>query len=251
MDKCEECCNRFRCLTDTTEKKIAEVTKNELVNDLVYLPHKDMNKMSYVLYIVIGEEQYPVFSITELTRCIPYKYLGGRYYCSIDYLFYELYNQMFNEDTDLHAFDVSCLIRYLYYIQQRYYKKKEISELDKSPFQRFVKKCRGPYYDVVREEFYTRWVDRAAKQSQTTDILPQGDVVNITGVRGRKVRVYPRDLIEPEECRGLEQNDCVYPCNWLDDLNKCSGIPFAGYQPAQQKPIKVTNQGIVNLNPKK
>nr|QBK87786.1 MAG: uncharacterized protein LCMAC202_01220 [Marseillevirus LCMAC202] len=190
------------------EKQIKKVIQNTLVNDLVYLPYKDMNKMSYVLYMVIGEEQYPLFSITELTRCIPYKYLGGRYYCSIDYLFYELYNQMFNEDTDLHAFDVSCLIRYLYYTQQRYYKKKRISELDKSPFQRFVTKCRGPYYDVVREEFYSRWVNRAEQLSRTTDILPLGDTVQITGATGRKIRVYPQDLIEPEECRGLEKNDC-------------------------------------------
>nr|QBK87307.1 MAG: uncharacterized protein LCMAC201_02170 [Marseillevirus LCMAC201] len=233
------------------EKQIKKITMNELINDVVYLPYKDMNKLSYILYMVIDENMYPVFSITELTRCIPYKYFGGRYYCSIDYLFYELYNQMFNEDTDLHSFDVSCLIRYLYYIQQRYYSTKNISELDKSPFQRFVIKCRGPYYDTIREEFYSRWVNRAEKQTLTTDILPQKDTIRITGVKGRKIRVYPRDLIEPEECRGLEENECGYPCNWVTDLNKCSGIPFTGYQPGQPTPVKIVQQAIVNLNPKK
>ena len=228
------------------EKEISKITNKKLVRDIFYQPYKDMNRLSFVLYLNSNDELLPIFVITELTRCIPYKYLGNRYYCSIDYLFYELYNQMFS-DIHLYTADVSCLIRYLYYIQQRYYKQHKITELDKSPLQRFVTKCRGPYVDVVREEFYSRWVDRARTQTETVDILPEADSVTLKGVASRKIRVYPPDYIDPEECRDLPKDTCVYPCNWVDELQKCSGIPVTGYQPGKPEAIRVTDQKVINL----
>ncbi len=233
------------------QEEISQVTNKKLISDLFYQPHKDINKLSYVLFMEIGKEKVPIFSITELTRCVPYKYLGGRYYCSIDYLFYELYHQMLNEDTNLHAFDVSCLIRYLYYTQQRYYRKEGITELEKSPLQRFVTKCRGPYVDVIREEFYSRWVDRVASQTNVIDIIPKGDTIKLTGVENRKLRIYSRGQIEPKECRGLEQNNCKYPCNWVEELDMCGGIPYTGYQPGRPVPIRAPGGATVNLKKSK
>jgi len=226
---------------------VSKVTDKKLVQDISYQPYKDMNKLTYILFMELEEEKVPIFTITELTRCIPYKYLGGRYYCSIDYLFYELYNQMFNEEINFYAFDISCLIRYLYYLQQQYYRKKNISELDKSPLQRFVTKCRGPYVNVIRDEFYSRWVDRAKIQSKVTDIIPDGDSINLKGVQGRKIRVYPEDN---DECKNLEHTDCKYPCNWIEDLDKCGAIPYTGYKPSGSKPLPVFGGKTVKLKKK-
>lgn len=231
------------------ETAISKVTTQTLIADVSYLPHKDMNNVTFILFMEIDEQKVPIFSITELTRCIPVKYLGGRHFCSIDYLFYELYHQMFNSDTTLHSFDVSCLIRYLHYIQNKYYKKLGISELDKSPLQRFVTTCRGPFVDVIREEFYSRWIDRAELQTQITNIVPKGDTVKLIGVDGRKIRVYPDNSFTSTECSGLQKDNCNYPCNWVDDLGMCGNIPYTGYQPGQQT-LKVSGKKIINLKTK-
>lgn len=231
-------------------QELEKIIDNELITDVRYLPYKDMNNTSYVLYIKIESEEFPVFIITELTRCIPYKYFGGRYFCSIDYLKYELYTQMFYEDTDLHAYNVSCLIRYLDYIQNRYYKKKSVSETDHTPFERFVTKCRGPFVDAVREEFYSRWIKRAEEQKLITDLLPVGDSMTLTGIKGHKIRVYPKQYIEPPECQDLPEEDCSYPCAWIPEISKCGGIPFGGYQPKKAGPLKVSAKAIVNFKKK-
>lgn len=211
----------------------------ELIVDMVYTPYKDMNNVSYIEYMLVEDHYIPIFIMTELTRCIPYKYLNGRYYCSIDYLKYELYNQMFNESTGVHEYNVGCLIRYLDWIQHRYYATHGITELDPSPFQRFVTKCRGPFVDVLREEFYSRWLEKAEQRAKIIDVLPIEENLTLEGVQGQKVRVYPADFIEPPECKGLSKNSCRYPCNWVVELNKCGGIPLTGYQPGQKHPVKM------------
>lgn len=225
------------------KKQVAELITNPLISDMSYQAYKDINNSTFTLLINIGGENIPVCTITELTRCIPYKYIGGRRYCAIDYLFYELYNQMFFEETDEYSFNVSCLIRYLHYIQYNYYKRKGIHETDPSPLQRFVTKCQGPFFDVRREEFCSRWVNKACARAKITDILPQGDTVTLKGAKNHKIRVYPRNT---EDC-DKHQQDCVYPCTWDKNMNKCHGIPVTGYQPGQPGPRKVKDDGIVKL----
>jgi hypothetical protein len=207
----------------------------ELTSEIFYRAFKDMNNTTHVLYLISEGERMPIVTVTELTRCIPYKYIGGRYYCAIDYLFYELYSQMFGESMELYSRDVSCLIRYLFYIQQRYYKETEISELDTSPLQRFVTKCMGPFVDVVREEFYSRWLDRAEARSKITDIVPKDDTYTLKGVRGRKVRVYPKEMVQDTECGELSHDACKYPCTWTEEIDRCTTIPFSGYAPGMKK----------------
>ena len=224
--------------------EISKVIDNALVHDVFYQQYKDMNQLSYELSIKVGTEQFPVFTITELSRCVPYKYIGGRFYCSIDYLFYELYYQMFHEESRVYEHNVSCLIRYLQRVQQQYYKEKGITELDNSPLQRFVTKCKGPYVDVMRESFYSIWVDRAKARAKITDVLPKGDTIGLTGVKDRPIRVYP---VESEQCTGKEEDDCDYPCNWVDKIGKCSGIPVTGYRPGQPGPKKVSGGAVVDL----
>jgi hypothetical protein len=199
----------------------------------VYLPYKDINNISYIISLISNQDWYPIAIITELTRCVPYKYFAHRYYTSIDYTFYELYSQMFYEETNLYSKKVSCLIRYLHYTQQKYYKKTKTGPLDTTPFQRFVTKCRGPYVDTIKEEYYSRWVNRAVQDAQLVNFYPREQQILLDQVKNRKIRIYPKDLILPEKCRGLTKEHCNYPCTWIDELQKCGGIPFGSYQPAK------------------
>lgn len=226
-------------LKKTIEKEIHKT----LETDVIYQPYKDINKTTFILYIRIEEEhRVPIFLMTQLSHCIPYKNIGGRYYCAIDYLYYELYNQMFDEDSNIGSHNISCLIRYLHYVQYQYYSKNNISQVDISPLQRFVKSCRGPYSEVIREEFYSRWLDKAKMMENIHDIRPAGDSVTINGVTDRRIRVYPKD-----SQYDASENDCTYPHTWLKEEERCVDIPVTGYQPGKPKTIRTSTSGVINI----
>lgn len=226
------------------KKEISQKVKAPLNEEEIYQPYKDMNRMNRILYLTLDGTDYPIFILTELSRCIPYKYLNGRYYCSIDYLFYELYQEMFDSQTNLYAFDMSCLIRYLYYLQQQYYKTNGVKELDNTPFQRFVTKCKGPYVDVIREDFYSGWVNQAKLQDKTLDVVPQGNTITFTGVKGRKIRINPESS---KKCRSKSHSNCKYPCAWNKNTNSCGDIPFTGYKPGYSTTIKEPSGALVKV----
>jgi len=213
-----------------------------LVTEVEYQAFKDMNNMSTISFIKINEEFIPICIMTGLTRCIPIKIIDNRYFCSIDYLKYELYSQMFFEESNVHSYNVSCLIRYLDFIQYNYYAKNNITEIDDSPFQRFVTKCKGPFVDTMRQEFYSRWLEKAEQKAKIIDILPTNDDLVLKGIKGKKIRVYPVDFTEPSECKGRSKDRCSYPCNWIAELEKCGGIPLTGYQPGQNQPVKISSE---------
>jgi hypothetical protein len=218
--------DHYRILSENSNKDTKELfTKlikiyKELEITTTFYPSRELNNTVYRIYAVINNQHVEICSITHLTSCTPYQYLLGRYITSIDYMKYDLLDIYLFNDSKKHSNDALCKYKHLTHVQNEYYKSKKFSELDKSPFQRFITKCRGPFQHNIKTEILNRWLE------QVTDREKVIQKWTATG----KIRIYPRKEV-PKECTELSKDVCKYPCAWNKFIGRCQGIPKGTYRP--------------------
>jgi hypothetical protein len=196
---------------------------SELEITTLYKACQELNNTEYSIYAVIQNEFVLICSFVEITVCTPFLNISGKNIVSIDYLKYELYNCAVFCDTEQETVDAKCKIKYISELQEQFYKKQGINELDKSPFQRFVLNCKGPARNNVKVEIINRWLDRIANKE------------NVQKIHTKKYRVVkiPREKV-PKECEDKPKDLCRYPCGWNKFIGKCSGIPKGAYRPGEE-----------------
>lgn len=185
---------------------------------------KPGNNFSYII-TYSGE---PICIITQLTNCIGYKYLDGKYIAGIDFVKWLMYTDLAFANVS-EASDLKCKIKYLTEIQNNYYKKKKITDLDESPFQRLISKCDGPLDESVKTIFFKKWMDRIENRSEIRAIKPTEDTVTLHNVKGATIRIFPKTN-KDSECLSKNKEDCKYPCNWNDEVKKCFPVPEGIYR---------------------
>jgi hypothetical protein len=197
----------------------------EINTSTTYYSSRELNNTVYRISAVIENIEQPIVSFIHLTSCTPYHIVLERPVVSIDYLFYDLYDEAVFADDIQDRVDAKCKIQYLSQIQQAYYKAKNISELAVSPFQRFIIKCKGPYQHNIKVEILNRWLDRVNGK----------DKVIREWTSTHRIRKIPRDEI-PGECQGKGKDVCKYPCAWNKFVGLCTGIPKGIYRPDEADP---------------
>lgn len=220
--------NSYSALSENSQEDTTELFSillkiyDQLETTSVYKASRDINNTEYSIYAVIDNNYSLICKIVHITDCVPFVKLLNRNIVSIDYLKYDLYDTtVFGDKQDI--IDSKCKLQYLNQIQEEYYKSKGITELDKSPFQRFVINCKGPAYHNLKIQILNRWLDRVANKN------------NIEKMHTNTHRIIkiPREKI-PENCKGKSKNLCKYPCAWNKYIGKCSGIPKGTYRPNEQ-----------------
>uniref|UniRef100_A0A6C0EMA3 Poly(A) polymerase catalytic subunit domain-containing protein n=1 Tax=viral metagenome TaxID=1070528 RepID=A0A6C0EMA3_9ZZZZ len=220
--------DHYRVLSETAHEDIQELMTilmkryEHLEITTSYYPARELNNTGYKLYAIYENKYVPICEITNLTSCTPFQYIFGRYIVSIDYLKYDLYDQtVFSEDRQ-RVKDSLCKLKYLEVVQHNYYRKKKATEEDKTPFQRFVTSCRGPYQHNIKTEILNRWLDRVARKDEVIKVFS----------KKWKIRKFPRDEI-PKECKDRAKEDCIYPCAWNKFIGRCQGLPTGTYRPGE------------------
>lgn len=185
-----------------------------------FYPSRELNNTTYSIFAIIDNEYKLICEIVQLTSCTPYIKIGKINIVSVDYLMYELFDSAIFANTTQKQDDAKCAVQYLMEIREKYYKDKGISDTDKSPLQRFVTKCKGPFQENIKVEVMNRWLERQAEK---------GNVIQEWS-KDYKIRKIPHEKI-PEECFGKNRGDCRYPCAWNKYVGRCSGIPRGTYRP--------------------
>lgn len=188
-----------------------------------YFPSRELNNTSYSIFAVIEDKHELVTEIIHLTSCTPHHKVLGRNVVGIDYLLYDLYDTTVFGDTEKSVSDAKCKLQYLTKIQNRYYAKKGILETDKSPFQRFMVKCRGPFQENNKVVILNRWLEKLENKKK---IVKDHD-------KDFKILKIPKDKI-PQECRDKDEATCKYPCFWNKYVGRCTGIPTGTYHPGEE-----------------
>lgn len=184
-----------------------------------YYAHKELNDTEYSLYCVIDGKEVLICSIIHLTSCTPYKEILGRTVVSIDYLKYELYYDAVFKHEKQDREDAKCKIKYLDMVQNEYYKIKKITELDVSPFQRFITICKGPFRHNLKVEILHRWQEKIEEmQKVIKESTPE-----------YRIRKYPRSK-PSKECMNKNKEECMYPCAWNKYIGACSNVPKGTYR---------------------
>lgn len=197
-----------------------------------YETYKALNNTSYVITYK-GED---ICKITDITVCIPVKYISDKWIVGIDYLKYEMYLAIaYGEDEEVKNTS-KCLLKYLNKVQANFYKKRRKKEWDDSPFQRFIPRCVGPSRGVVHEALLQRWVDSVDHKKTIRVIKPKKDTITISGVKGKRIEILPKGEISGE-CIGKGEGDCVYPCVWNRDYRRCFDMPIGIYKAGQRKVV--------------
>jgi hypothetical protein len=168
-----------------------------------------------------------ICTFTQMTICTPYTYTLGKNIVSIDTIKYLLYSKtVFMTDKNI-VKSIKCQIRYITNLQNNYYKLKNITQFDKSPFQRFGSKCKGDIKDIVKTVILQRWIDGIESRAEIRTVKPTSDTITLKNVKGKTIRIFPRADI-PLECNNKNFDECKYPCVWDSQLNKCFGARFGG-----------------------
>lgn len=207
--------------------------------DIRHQTGKPGNNFSYT----IAHDGQPVCVITQLTNCIGYKYLNGKYIVGIDFMKWMLYTDLAYA-TGKEANRLKCLIKYITDTQNNYYKKKKINDLDNSPFQRLIKNCRGPLEEGIKVVFLQKWLDRIEGRVNVKVVKPRTDTIILKNVKGTTIRIFPKTKQE-NECNKLNEEQCKYPCNWKEYNKKCYPVPSGIYrvgdpliEPIEEVPIE-------------
>lgn len=221
--------NHFRVLSENAHQDIQELMTllmpiyQNLEITTQYYPSRELNNTSYSIHAVIDNKHHKICGIIHLNNCTPFQYVLGRYIVSIDYLKYDLYDIAVFGDNKTITNDAKCKLKYLNYIQAKYYKDKNISEVDKSPFQRFITTCRGPFQHNLKVEILNRWYQRLARKEN----------VIRSYTHNTKIRIFPKEKIPPE-CKNLPKDKCNYPkCAWNNFIKRCTGLPTGIYRPGE------------------
>ena len=157
-------------------------------------------KTTVSFYDIISPTKYTIFyqdskknnneicSINQIQDCIPYKEVKEIRVISVDYLFQILYYKL-SFLTGKEEKRIACMIQKLHKLRYNFFKKKNISEFDQSPFQKLVVECIGPIQSKIKHKILERW-------------------------RGTKVN---------HDCEKIPIDKCIYPCTITN--NKCVQIP--------------------------
>lgn len=194
-------------------------------------PARDVNRASHTIVAIIDGWQHPICEFVQLSACTPYVRLFGRKVVSIDYLKYELYHDSVFRLEEQDRRDSLCKLQYLTKIQHRYYKKRGISELDSSPFQRFIYRCLGPFGHNVKIEILNRWLERERDKHK---IIREWTPTH-------RIRKYPREEI-PAECADKLRENCQHPCSWNRYIGRCTGLAKGTYRPADLDDMELSYQ---------
>lgn len=208
--------------TKLMKSKLLKTIHVDLEQSVSVYPAKELNYTIYTILVVINGKSKPICSLHNLNNCTPYQYIFNRYIVSVDYLKYELYNEAVFAENERDAIDAKCKLQYLETVQTKYYHDMGVSETDKTPFQRFITTCKGPFSHRLKTEIMKRWIDRLTQKAQ---ILTEWEP-------GYKVKKYPRTKI-PKECKNKTKEECTYPCSWNMYIGRCSGIPTGVYRPGE------------------
>lgn len=184
-----------------------------------YIPSRELNNNVYNINLIKDNKLYPLCEIVHLTSCTPYKELLGKIVVSIDYLKYDLYDNIVFADSPQESEDSKCKIQYLTKIQNNYYNSMGITELDNSPFQRFVIDCRGIYNEGMKVELMNRWLEKMERAKTTYKEYRNGFKIVKTPI-----------VPIPKECN-VGKDKCKYPCFWNRYIGKCTAISKGSYRP--------------------
>ena len=221
--------DHFKVLSENSETDINElynIIKNLLTlnnidfNDLsISIRHKewqDINKDEHILMY----KNKPVCIVVQIDTCTPFIHILNRYITSIDYIKYELYNDIVFDSNKNNVNSAKCKIKYITALQNNYYNKKNIEEFDKSPFQRIVLKCRGSTSNIVKNTLLARWLDIVESKKNIKTINPATNTITLHNMKDKIIKIYPKSKTSPN-CYNKNKNDCSYPCIWSDNSNKC------------------------------
>ena len=156
----------------------------------------------------------------QIDTCTPFIHILNRYITSIDYIKYELYNDIVFDSNKNNVNSAKCKIKYITALQNNYYNKKNIEEFDKSPFQRIVLKCRGSTSNIVKNTLLARWLDIVESKKNIKTINPATNTITLHNMKDKIIKIYPKSKTSPN-CYNKNKNDCSYPCIWNDNSNKC------------------------------
>lgn len=233
----------FRVLSETPQENVRELFPKllKITSDLEttthYFPSRELNNTVYRIYRIrqgsgkLGSNKTNtrdlIIEFIFLENCTPFQELLGRLVVSIDYLKYDLFDTAVFGDTEKEIEDAKCKLQYLERIQYEYYDSLKISELDVSPFQRFIINCRGPFKESVKVEILNKWLEREERRRKTVKEYRNG----------YKIVTTP---IEEKECRSgdgrvMKREECVYPCFWNRYIGKCTEILKKTYIPANDE----------------
>ena len=183
--------------------------------------HKELNSTTYTITTIIDNEIYDFCNVTQLSNCTPYHSLLGLKVVSIDYLKYELYDiSVFGNSQD-EINIAKCKIKFLTFVQNRYYKTQKIDEFDHSPFQRFITTCKGAFVDNRKVDALNRWKHKKMLEDEIIK-YDEGDY---------KIRKIPK---QKSGCSYYNQDNCDHPCYWNKNKNSCDSIPRGVYH-AEEK----------------
>jgi|SRR3990170_724690 len=179
---------------------------------------RDVNNKCVSLSITLDFEELLIAEIRELNTCVGYKYRGKRI-VAIDYLKFELYSELnFYNNT------LSCMIRYLDFIQQQFYVKNRVSETDNTLFQRLVVKCKGKYSNLFLNYYRNFYLNKLERKKEIKDFRILSNDITFKNVQKSHIRIYPN--VE-SKCIKHDKKNCLFPCYWD---NTCNDIPF-NYNP--------------------
>lgn len=192
--------------------------------DIRHQTGKSDNNFSYI----INYEGKPLCIITQLTICIGYKYINGYYIAGVDFIKWLLYTDL-AYSSKKEGNNIKCKIKYLTEIQNNYYKKKKITDLDDSPFQRLIASCRGPLEEGIKTVLLKRWIDRIEERNTIKVIKPRKNTITLKNVEGVTIRIFPKS--QNDVCEDNKTKEyCNYPCNWNTDQQKCFPVPTGIYR---------------------
>ena len=221
--------DHFKVLSEKAERDISELYKktakilnaNKLpVDDLtISLRHKEWQAINNDEYILMYKAN-PICIIAQIDTCTPYIYLFNKYITPIDYIKYELYNDVVFDTDEKNVKIAKCKIRYITALQNNYYSKKNIEEFTKSPFQRLVLKCRGSTSNIVKNTLLQRWLDIVESKKNIKTINPKKNTITLHNTKNKNIKIYPSTRISTN-CYNKNKNACSYPCLWNNNVNKC------------------------------
>lgn len=189
-------------------------TYKELEIITIFTPARELNNTTYCIYVVLNNNYFKICEIINCAVCTPINKILGRTVIAIDYLKYILYDDITTQDSE----DAKCKLQYLEKIQLMYYENNNISEMDPSPFQRFIINCIGPTQNNLKVAILDRILDKV-----------NSNIIKEYTDTHRIIKIPKKEI--PKECLGLDKEICKYPCSWNKYVGKCQGLPNGTYRP--------------------
>jgi hypothetical protein len=228
--------DHYEVLSDNAHQDIQDLftllmKKNPSITILT--SHKPWRPLESISYYIHTHNGNLICQISQLTLCIPYFKIKGKFIASIDYQKFELYNDIVFEDFNNTKIS-KCKLKYLTKIQNKYYIDNNITEFDDSPFQRFIGKCKGPIEDIPKHVYMSRWIDRIKQDKKIRKLYPNKSEIFLSRVKDKHIRIMSKPDIDPL-CYDLNFNDCIYPCSWNKYNEKCENVSKFPYRPVDKK----------------